>query len=197
MVVVVPFSLAATVVTFLTLDPFLKHPWYELAYWIANYATLCICAPLAFALEERAAADRGAPGDPLRRSERTGIAIVGAWLLVFGASLLFELGLRSSLWPFPITPLVSRILGVWLCSLALAHAWAALEGDRRRARPLFVASPATGALLALVPLIHRGDLANGAGALAAYLSLALGLVAMAAPLGAARLHAPPTIAGKR
>ena len=53
MAVVVPFSVAATIVTLVTLDPFLKHPRYELAYWLVNYGILCVAAPLTTVLEER------------------------------------------------------------------------------------------------------------------------------------------------
>ena len=174
MVVVVPFSLAATAVTFLTLDPFLAHPWYELTYWLANYVVLCVCAPLAFALEERRRQLRPGPKEALHGIERAVLAVCAGGLVVFGLSLLFQLGLRDALWPFAITPLVSRILGVWFCSLALAHAWAAVDAGRLGARALIVASPLTGALLALVPLINRDDV-TGSGALAAYLTLAFAL----------------------
>jgi len=75
---------------------------------------------------------------------------------------------------------VSRILGVWLSALAAAHAWAALDGERSGARALVVAGPPTGALLALVPLIHRDDVVSAA-ALGPYLALAAALVAVAAP----------------
>jgi len=178
MAVVVPFSVAATIVTLVTLDPFLKHPWYELAYWLVNYGILFVAAPLAFLIEERRGGGRIRPESPLSPAARLGTALVAAALLVYGSSLLFELSLVSSLWPFAITPLVSRILGVWLASLGIAHAFAAWDGDRLRALPLLVASPVTGVLLALVPLIHRDDVRPGATtSVALYLGLCGALVA--------------------
>ena len=174
MLVVVPFSVAATAVTFSTLDPFLAHPRYELAYWIANYVVLCVCAPLAFTLEERRHRPAVRPEERHSAVERGGVGVLAGGLAVFGVSLLFQLPLRSALWPFAITPLVSRMLGVWFSSLALAHMWVAVEGDRHGARALGVASPMTGALLALVPLVQRDDVSD-AGALAPYLALAVGL----------------------
>jgi xanthine/uracil permease len=177
MAVVVPFSVAATIVTLVTLDPFRKHPWYELAYWLVNYGILFVAAPLAAVIEERISGGRVPTEVPLSRAARIGGAVVSAALLAYGVSLLFELSLVSSLWPFAITPLVSRILGVWLASLGIAHAFAAWDGDRLRALPLLVASPVTGVLLALVPLIHRDDVRRGAHtSLALYLALAAGLV---------------------
>jgi hypothetical protein len=179
MAVVVPFSVAATIVTLVTLDPFLKHPWYELAYWLVNYGILFVAAPLAAVVEERRGGGRIPPEVPLGRAARVGAAVVAAGLLVYGVSLLLELSIVSSLWPFDITPLVSRILGVWLASLGIAHAYAAWDGDRLRARPVIVASPVTGALLALVPLIHQDDvLPDATTAVSLYLALCAGLVAV-------------------
>jgi hypothetical protein len=181
MAVVVPFSVAATIVTLVTLDPFLKHPWYELAYWLVNYGILFVAAPLAAVVEERMSGGRIPPELPLSPAARLGVAVVAAALLVYGVSLLLELSVVSSLWPFDITPLVSRILGVWLASLGIAHAYAAWDGDRLGARPLIVASPVTGALLALVPLIHQDDVRPGATtAVALYLALCAALVAVGA-----------------
>ena len=178
MAVVVPFSIAATIVTLVTLDPFLKHPRYELAYWLVNYGVLFVAAPLTALLEERRDGGRLPPEAPSTLAARIGAAIVAAGLLVYGVSLLFELSVVSSLWPFQITPLVSRILGVWLASLGIAHAFAAWDGDRLRALPLLVASPVTGVLLALVPVIHRDDVRPGATtSVSLYLALCGGLVA--------------------
>ena len=178
MAVVVPFSVAATIVTLVTLDPFRKHPWYELAYWLVNYGILFVAAPLAAVVEERRGGGRLPPEAPSTPAARVATAVVAAALLVYGVSLLFELSVVSRLWPFEITPLVSRILGVWLASLGVAHALAAWDADRLRALPLLVASPVTGVLLALVPLIHRDDVRSGATtAVTLYLVLCAGLVA--------------------
>jgi hypothetical protein len=178
MAVVVPFSVAATIVTLVTLDPFLKHPRYELAYWLVNYGILFVAAPLAAVLEERRGGGRLPPEAPMTAAARVAAAVVAAALLVYGVSLLFELSVVSSLWPFEITPLVSRILGVWLASLGIAHAVSAWDGDRLRALPLLVASPVTGVLLALVPLIHRDDVRPEAStSVSLYLALCAALVA--------------------
>jgi hypothetical protein len=179
MAVVVPFSVAATIVTLVTLEPFRKHPWYELAYWLVNYGILFVAAPLAAVLEERRSGGRVPPEVPMSSAARVGAAVVAAGLLVYGVSLLFELSVVSSLWPFAITPLVSRILGVWLASLGIAHAFVTWDGDRLRALPLLVASPVTGVLLALVPLIHRDDVRPASTtAVTLYLALCAGLVAV-------------------
>jgi hypothetical protein len=173
LVVVAPFSVAATLVTLVTLDPFLKHPWYELAYWLFMYSILFVLAPATFVLNERVSGGRLPAEDPFGTVTRGAVAALSALLIAAGIGLLFELSYAVRLWPFAITPLVARILGVWLGSLGLAHAWAAWDADRMRARALLLSMPPIGALLALVPLLHRGDLRDGpTGALVAYLLLA-------------------------
>jgi hypothetical protein len=186
-VVVAPFAVAATLVTLVTLKPFRAHPWYELAYWLLMYSILFVAVPATFAVEERRHGGRLPAEAPFGSAARVAVAFLGAVLLAAGIGLLFELSYATRLWPFAITPLVARILGVWLGCLGLAHLWTVWDGDRRRARALLLSMPPTGALLALVPLLHRDDLRNGAtGARVAYLLLAgamavLPLAALAQP----------------
>jgi hypothetical protein len=190
MAVVAPFAVAATIVTFFTLDPFLAHPHVELAYWILMYSLLFVLAPAVLVANELSSGGRLQVTAPLSTAGRLIFAAAGCALVVGGIGLLFQLHPVTTLWPFVLTPLVARILGVWLASLGIAHLWAALDGDWLRARPLLLASPLTGILLALVPLLHRGDVRNGAGgAGAAYLVLAAALVAVGLA-GARRPGAP-------
>src|SRR5438067_10209516 len=123
---------------------------------------LFFSVPLVFALNERVEGDRLPVEVPFAAAGRAAVAGLGALLVVAGVGLLFELSYATRLWPFALTPLVARILGVWLGCLGLAHLWAVLDGDRRRARALLLSMPPTGALLALVPLLHRDDLRDGA-----------------------------------
>jgi hypothetical protein len=186
-VVVAPFAVAATIVTLVTLKPFRAHPWYELAYWLLMYSILFVAVPLVFALNERAEGGRLPIEAPFAAAGRAAVAGLGALLVAAGIGLLFDLSYATRLWPFALTPLVARILGVWLGCLGLAHLWAAWDGDRLRGRALLLSMPPTGALLALVPLLHRDDLrADPTGALVAYLVVAgamavLPLVALEAP----------------
>jgi hypothetical protein len=186
-VVVAPFAVAATIVTLVTLKPFRAHPWYELAYWLLMYSILFVLVPATFVVEERRRGGRLPVEEPFAAAGRAAVAVLAALLLAAGVGLLFELSYATRLWPFAITPLVARILGVWLGCLGLAHAWAVWDGDRGRARALLFSIPPTGALLALVPLLHRDDLRDGAtGARVAYLLLAgamavLPLAALKAP----------------
>jgi hypothetical protein len=178
-VVVAPFAVTATIVTLVTLKPFRAHPWYELAYWLLMYSILFVLVPVTFVLEERRRGGRLPAETPFHPGGRAAVAVLAALLLAAGIGLLFELSYATRLWPFAITPLVARILGVWLGCLGLAHAWMVWDGDRRRARALLLSMPPTGALLALVPLLHRDDLRDGAtGARIAYLLLAGAMVVL-------------------
>jgi hypothetical protein len=186
-VVVAPFAVAATIVTLVTLKPFRAHPWYELAYWLLMYSILFVGVPATFMVEERGHGGRLPVEAPFGPAGRGAVAALGALLLAAGVGLLFELSYATRLWPFALTPLVARILGVWLGCLGLAHLWAVWDGDRRRGRALLLSMPPTGALLALVPLLHRGDLRDGAtGARIGYLLLAAAMAVL--PLAA--LKAP-------
>jgi hypothetical protein len=143
------------------------------------YAILFVLTPATLVAHELWVGGRLPVTAPLGSLGRFVLAGTGFALLAGGIGLLFRLHPVTSLWPFALTPLVARILGVWLASLGLAHLRAAVDGDRLRAGPLLVASPLTGILLALVPLLHHGDVRAGAGgALAAYLALAGALVAV-------------------
>jgi hypothetical protein len=140
------------------------------------YSILFVLGPAVFIANEVAAGGRLPVTVPFGRAGSAILGIAGCVLGVAGIGLLFRLHFVTRLWPFALTPLVARILGVWLASLGLAHLWAAVDGDRRRARPLLLSSPITGVLLALVPLLHRSEVEHG---VAAYLMLAAALVAVA------------------
>jgi len=172
-------------VTLVTLKPFRAHQWYELAYWLLMYSILFVLVPAAFVVEERKHGGRLPVEAPFAPGGRAAVAVLAALLLVAGIGLLFELSYATRLWPFAITPLVARILGVWLGSLGLANAWTVWDGDRLRARALLLSIVPTGVLLALVPLLHRDDLRDGAtGARIAYLLLAGAMAVL--PLAALR-----------
>jgi hypothetical protein len=156
-VVIAPFAVLATAVTFLTLDPFLDHPAGVFGYWLVEYLVLVAAAPAVAVVAERrfAAGPVQAPVSP---------AVVAVWaacaaaLLTMGALLLLRSRLaEDAFWPFALAPLSARIIGVWLLSLGLAWAVAALQRDAVAARPLAVACIPSGLLLALVPGLHTAD----------------------------------------
>jgi len=154
LVLIALFSLLATTVTFVHLDPFLAHPWYHLGYWLSMYLILCVLAPVTFVVYERREGGHLAVEVPLGGVQRVIAGATAAGLAGVGAALLAAPGQVADAWPWTLTPLVGRLVGVWLVSLGAAHAWALWDGDARRTKALFSADLPTAALLALVPLAH-------------------------------------------
>jgi hypothetical protein len=186
LVLIAFFSVAATIVTLFNLDPFLKHPWYHLGYWLTMYVILLFAAPFVLVREERRQGGR-LPVDV--RLRPAAAAIGAACVVAFGVAgiaLLVSPESMSDLWPWPLTPLVGRLIGVWFCALAVAYAWALWDGDAVRGRPIFVQGLFTGPALALLPLLHQSDLRDGA---AGELTLYLALAALLALSGIAGLRA--------
>jgi hypothetical protein len=158
------FAVAATIVTLFSLDPFLKHPWTHLAYWLTMYIALVIFAPLVLVLEERAHGGRLAVEVPMSKVSR-GLAALAA--IVFGSlgiALLVDPLWVSDGWMWPLTFLVGRIIGVWFTALAVAFVWAQWDGDWLRSRPMFWQGVPIGIALALVPALHAGDVRDSLGA---------------------------------
>ena len=173
-VLITTFALAATVMTLFNLGPFRAHPWYHLAYWLSGYGVLVLTAPPVLVWQERLHGGRLAVDVPLSAYQRASAGGAAAAMAAAGVTALAAPGTFSDAWPWVVAPLTARLLGVWLCAFAVAYLWALWDGDRDRARPLFVAAPVTGVLLALVPLAHTGDLRPGPGAgLAVYYALTL------------------------
>jgi hypothetical protein len=193
-VLITVFALAATAMTFFHLDPFRAHPWYHLAYWLGGYAVLVVSAPIVLIRQERLHGGRLPVDEPLSRLQRATGAAAAAGMGAASLALLVSPARFSDAWPWDVAPLTGRLIGVWLGAFALAYVWALWDGDWRRVRPLYLAAPATGLLLALVPLGHAGDVRPDAAAeLVVYYALA---VLVAAP-GLALLARPRARAARR
>ena len=193
------FAVAATVMTFFNLAPFKAHPWYHLAYWLTGYAVLVATAPAILIWQERRHGGRLPVEAPMTRLQRATGALAGGAMGAASIALLISPARFSDVWPWNVAPLTGRLLGVWLGAFAIAYAWALWDGDWRRVRPLYLAAPVTGLLLALVPLGDSGDVRpSAAGELTVYYLLAL---AVAAPglglLERARAHAGSRLAQSR
>jgi hypothetical protein len=173
-VLICVFAVAATVMTFFNLEPFRAHPWYHLAYWLTGYAVLVLTAPAVLIWQERRHGGRLPVELPLSLLQRATGAAAGAGMGAASLALLISPPRFSDVWPWDVAPLTGRLLGVWLGAFAVAYAWALWDGDWGRVRPLFLAAPITGLLLALVPPTHTGDVrASAAGELAVYYALVL------------------------
>lgn len=161
-VVFVIFAVAATIVTFFHLDPFLAHPRYFFVYWLVNYVFLFLVTPYVFVREERRHGGRLPVERALLGKVRVaGFAAMAACVAV-GTVMLVGPTIVDDLWPWPMTPLVARIIGVWMTALGAAFAWALWDGDRARASPIFDQALPTAFLVGIVPLLHRTEMAADA-----------------------------------
>lgn len=195
MVLVTPFSLAATIVTFFHLQPFLQHPRFFFVYWLAMYFFLFFTTPLVFVRQEKAHGGRLSRQFPLSWAARAVAAGSAMVLTAIGLTLFIDPVGVSAYWLWTISPLVGRILAVWLISMAAAYAWALWDGDWVRTRPIFGQAFPAGLLLALVPLIHGEAIRQGAQqALVIYLVVTLGWSAANASIAFLfpSIHSPVT-----
>jgi hypothetical protein len=173
-VLICAFAIAATVMTFFNLDPFRAHPWYHLAYWLTGYGVLILVAPAVMVWQERLHGGRLPVELPMSLLQRATGAAAGIAMGAASLALLISPTDFSDIWPWDVAPLTGRLIGVWLGAFAVAYGWALWDGDWGRARPLYLAAPVTGLLLALVPPTHAGDVRAAAGGeLAVYYGLAL------------------------
>src|SRR5207244_7121813 len=166
------FAFAATIVTFFHLDPFLAHPRYFFVYWLVNYFFLFLVTPYVFVREERAHGGRLPVAVPLARAPAVA---AGLACLVAGIAMFVGPPAVNHVWPWEMTPLVARIIGVWLTALAAAFAWAVWDGDAARARPIVLQALPTAILVGIVPLAHTGDLTSGPGHWVIFLALVAAL----------------------
>jgi len=162
-VLITVFALAATTMTFFNLDPFLAHPWYHLAYWLGGYAVLVAVAPVVLVREERRHGGRLPVREPLTRLQSATGVVAAAGMSVAALALVVDPVRVGDVWPWDVAPLTGRLLGVWLGAFAVAYVCALWDGDWERVRPLYLTAPLTGVLLALVPLLHVGEVEGGIG----------------------------------
>ena len=158
MVVITLFSILATLLTFFYLDPFLKHPWFHLAYWLGMYFVLFFAAPYVFATHERKSGGRLPVQIPLNAAAR-GLAFISLVVsLVCGVLLLFDVDTVNEHLPWTLPPLVGGLIGVLFVTHTAAHAWGLWDGDWLRVRPMFWQAPPTALLFIMLPLAHGNDL---------------------------------------
>ena len=126
------------------------------------YLILCVLAPVVFIWQERMYGGRLPVSVPFPRLAYA-LAIYGAVVCgVTGIALLHDVPSVDKIWPWKLTPLVGSIIGVWFTTLAAAYCWALRDGDLLRTQPMFWQAIPTGIGLALIPLLHSGDMRDGA-----------------------------------
>jgi hypothetical protein len=172
MVVIMLFSILATVLTFFYLKPFLAHPWFHLTYWLTMYLVLFFASPYVFVTQERKQGGKLPVQIPLNIITRLLTLVFVLICFVSGLGLLFQIETINQIWPWKLPPLVGGLIGVLFITHIAAYIWSLWDGDWIRVRPMYWQAPITGLLFMLLPLLHPADLYPEAGdALVLYYSL--------------------------
>ena len=141
-------------VTVLHLDRF--APGVRLAYWLLVYVGAPLLALWIYMRHERPQANWQVttPVKPVVR----GVAVaLGALLLLLGTlAILFPAPVVAR-WPWPTTPLMTRIFAAWFAAFGAGLLWFWVERDWERIRLIPIMMMAASGLDLLVLFIHRGD----------------------------------------
>ena len=134
--------------------------------WTLVYAAVPAGVAILWELQERRAAAPPAPDGRLRAVRGRSLAL-GLPFCALAVALWVAPTALAGVWPWPLTPLLARALGGWyaLVGTALICAAVMLRRPHEVPIPYLTLGVWTGLLLAL-PVLHAGDLAGGAPALA-------------------------------
>lgn len=149
------FAPLTTLATLIHLEQFHLDTFYGW-FWVAAYAIYPI--QLAFFLRRQLAAPGGDP--PRERPLATWVRVLwgvhAVALIPLGIALFVAPTWAGDLWPWPITPLSARVIGVWLLAFGVLAAHSLVENDLRRVRAGLLGAPFLGAMQ-VVMLVRFGD----------------------------------------
>lgn len=178
------FTLLTLVVTLLHIDRFhlarSLPPETRLVtqVWVIVYA---VVPPLLLGLwliqNSRPGGD-SPPCAPLPRWLLVVLAGQATVLILLGAALLLAPLRVAGLWPWPLTALTGRAVGVWLVGVGIAAGHVAWEGDWRRGRASWAAFAALGALELLALARFPGAVRWGSPAAWCYVAFLAGFLAI-------------------
>jgi hypothetical protein len=137
-------------------------PGLELAYWLLVYVVAPVAGILFYVQHERGGATWRVVGEPLAPATRGVAVATGAGAAVFAVAAYLFPGTVAERWPWPISPLMVRVFASWVSAFAVGLLWFAVEPDWSRLRPVGALTVASAALLLLMLVVHREDLAPGA-----------------------------------
>jgi hypothetical protein len=105
------FTVLMELATFLHWSVFL-HGTFRFHFWLVIYTITPFLVPAVWAINRRT--DPGpAADDVMSRRLRLGLAAWGWGMLGMTAFLYLFPGTAADVWPWPLTPLTSRVLGAW------------------------------------------------------------------------------------
>lgn len=141
-------------VTLLHLDRF--TPGIRLAYWLVVYVGAPLLALWVYWQHEHPRANWEAeqPVKPVVR----GVAVaLGALLVVLGLAAIAFPAPVVTRWPWPTSPLMTRIFAAWFAAFGAGLLWFRVERDWGRIRLIPIMMMAASGLDLLMLFLHRGD----------------------------------------
>jgi hypothetical protein len=146
--------------TLIHLEKFI--PGVRLVYWLSVYLSLPPLAILFYILHERRGANWQIVGRPVRLATRllaTGTALIAALFALGGFLIPGPFGAAA---PFPIAPLMMRVIASWAGSFVPGLLWFWREPDWERVAPLANLLLFVAVFDPLLVLVHRADFEPGA-----------------------------------
>ncbi len=146
--------------------------------WTGVYAVVPALVIGFWIVQERAAGALPAP-DPRLLGLRRRSAVLGAILAAIGLALFAAPTVMADVWPWPITPLLARVIAGWyfLTGSLLLVAAVSLRRCHEVAIP-YATLLAWSVLLLALPLLHGGDLTDRPIALAVWIGVLVCLLAL-------------------
>jgi hypothetical protein len=150
-------------------------PGLGLGYWLLVYVGAAVLAAALVVVQERRGA-RWAVATMLAPAARWLAAVSGACVLVGGVLLLIWPAAAVAAWPWPTTPLITRIFAAWFSAFGVGLLWFLVDDDWERLALLPRLLVAAAGLDLAVLLIHRDDVTTTGPGLWLYVLHLLGLM---------------------
>lgn len=150
-------------------------PGLRLGYWLLVYVGAAVLAAALAVVQERRRA-HWAVATRLAPAARWLAAVSGACVLVGGVLLLIWPAAAVAAWPWPTTPLITRIFAAWFSAFGVGLLWFLVDDDWERLALLPRLLVAAAGLDLAVLLIHRGDVTTTGPGLWLYVLHLLGLM---------------------
>ena len=172
---VLAIAVVLLVVTLVHLDRFRMDSLFGI-FWLCAYIVAPPLLAFGIALERRSGAP-DEPGRPLPLGLRAAILAEGAVMLAASAVMLLAPDTAIDLWPWTLTPLVSRALGAFTLGVALVGLMVARENRLVQFTGTAIAYAALGALQLLAVALHEGDLGGDGLANGVYIAFCAAILA--------------------
>lgn len=133
--------------------------------WLAIYVLVPVLMLVVLTVQARTPGSDPPRSAPLPRWIYLVLAVQAVAFLGLGVALFAIPAQAALVWPWKLTPLLSRVTGAWLISLGVAAGHAMFERDARRLRPAAVGYVLLALLqsIALVRYPHQFEWASASG----------------------------------